>query len=184
MWDYLSLFRFQHVFFCSAQVCAWWHLASPTTISLLFGEGTESFHCSTRGMPAGQSPRNCCWEGPARLGGGGGWCPPLELILLFPLVWVMHCPIQSLTELCFSVDFNTKMQGTEVFGLVLLVTHNKCHLLVTLWTSFLPWNWKNERILTILPPLPNFLWISQVNPIIFFYPSLTPESVTIVVPSQ
>ena len=53
--------------------------------------------------------------------------------------------------------------GDRVFRLLFLVIHNRCHLLVTLWNMFLPWDWKWKG--SWLSLFPNLVWTPQLNPI-------------------
>lgn len=45
-------------------VCVVWYMASPTTISLPWGEGMGSFCCNVKGTCADPLPCISCWEGP------------------------------------------------------------------------------------------------------------------------
>lgn len=49
--------------FCLS-LCVIWHPASPTALSVLFGEGMGSFHCAMRGPSTSKLPVSCR-EGPA-----------------------------------------------------------------------------------------------------------------------
>ena len=131
-WEHLSLFRFNVCSFVLLKCGCHVALGQPYYyICLLQGEGWIRLEgCMQAHCPAYAAGRD--------LLATGDWGPPLELI--FPCPVRRCCSIQCLSELCFPGDSDTQMHWTEVFGLLLPVIGNRCHLLDTLWNSFLSWN--------------------------------------------
>lgn len=98
-----------------------WHLISYITMSIGYGEEMRSFHCSTKGVHAGQLPCVGCQE---KSTGFWGLTPTIGVDLVLPLFYVSkHCSTQFLNMLCFSW---TLIPGwTKVFRLLLLVMMNR-----------------------------------------------------------
>lgn len=111
---------------CASKFCLSiiWQLASCTSctaVSVPWGEKEESLCYSHDGwVPAScppWPPRGICWP-------WGNQPPVLSLI--------RYCFLHCLTVV-FHCDSSTTIQWAEVFGLLLLVTGNRCHLLDNLW---------------------------------------------------
>lgn len=85
-------------------------------------------------------------------------CLALELILLFPFCVSKALSLPAPGWVVLSWWFLYQDAVDRVFGLLFLVIHDRCHLLVTLWNMFLPWNWKWKG--SWLSLFPNFVWIS------------------------
>lgn len=98
-----------------------WHLASCTAVSVPWGEEEESFCYSHEGWVLASCPpwlpTGICWP--------WGNQPPV-------LCLIRCCFLHCLTVV-FCGDSSATIQWAEVFGLLLPVTGNRCHLLDSLW---------------------------------------------------
>ena len=114
--------------FC-LRICVKWHLDNPTTMSSLGVRGMVLCFVAQEGYVQASGPASAAKRD---LPAMGDWCQLLKVILLCAIVtWVKYCFIPCLSASCFSWQLQHREQWAEVFGLLLLILGNRCHLLDT-----------------------------------------------------
>ena len=157
VWEYLSLFQIPcfHVcsFFLLKYVCGdtWPTLRDLSSLRRGLSPVTATQEGFTQdNWPASEAERDLLTLGHPYLA--------LELILLFPFCVSEALSLPAPGWVLLFWWFLYQDAVDRVFGLLFLVIHNRCHLLVTLWNTFLPWNWKWKG--SWLSLFPNFVRIS------------------------